>query len=132
MRVNKRESTSNYTRLINFIQIHYNVGFQPLEGATTMATTKLPQLTSGQVCQVFGVSSMTLWNWRQGTKSLAPLPVATPKKATEGRQVLRYNPVGLLAWAKKHGVVVAKTPEQVLAGATAAASKPGPKQRVAA
>lgn len=96
-----------------------------------MATAKLPQLTAKQVCQVFGISNMTLWSWRQGTRTLTPMPVATPSKATEGRATLRFNAAGIKAWAKKHGVVMVMTPEQALDDSAKEQSKPGPKQRVA-
>lgn len=94
------------------------------------ATSRPSQLSSVQVCAVFGISNMTLWNWRKGTKTMAPLPEAKPRSGTQ-KPLLRFNVASVLAWAKKHNVIIAKTPEQVLAGKAevAAASKPGPKPR---
>lgn len=90
-------------------------------------TSKKQQLNTAQACLVFGVSSMTLHNWRKGTQTLAPLPVIA-KEAELGR--IRYNPSVLKTWASKNKVIIARTPEEVLAaGSTKSQGKPGPKPR---
>lgn len=93
---------------------------------------KTIQLTSAQAAKVFGVSSMTLWNWRQGTRSMAPLPTIKSKKAT-AKPAVFFGVASLKSWAKKHGVVIAQAPEDVLASAPEASisSRPGPKPRQA-
>lgn len=88
--------------------------------------TQPTQLTGPQVCRLFGISNMTLWNWRQGTTRMTPLPTATPRKATEGKNHLRFNVKGVLAWAKKHHIELVATVEQV---AEVKQGKPGPKAR---
>lgn len=98
-------------------------------------TQTATQLNAKQVCAVFGISNMTLLSWRKGTKTRAPLPVASPKKSDPARAV-RFNVSGIKAWAKKHAVAIEVAPETILAdpntGASVASAKSGPKPRATA
>ncbi|MNK65503.1 hypothetical protein D3C87_848000 [compost metagenome] len=74
------------------------------------------RLTTKDVEDAFGVTPMTVYNWRKGTPTREPLPAEV-----EGRRVF-YRAARLKAWAKRHGIPLLKDPEAV-----SAHSKPGPK-----
>jgi hypothetical protein len=59
------------------------------------------QLTIAQLATAFGVSSVSIYLWRQGT------PTKTALEAP-------HTPANLRRWAKKNGVEFAKDPERVL------------------
>ena len=88
------------------------------------------QLNSNQVAAMFGVSNMSVFNWRKGTKAMTPLPTAATKSTLSRPKVL-FNLSAVLTWAKKHGVVVVTPPEELISkSAPTTANKPGPKVRV--
>lgn len=88
--------------------------------------SKTIQLTGPQVCRMFGITNMTLWNWRQGTKSVTPLPTLKPKKVSERPRVF-YGASATLAWAKRNNIAVVESVEQVLK--QPATGRPGPKPK---
>ena len=92
-----------------------------------MANAQLPQLTAPQVCKLFGITNMTLWNWRQGTTKMKPLPEAKPNKQNGFKYTLRFNQKTLLAWAERNHVELKMPIEQVLTEVKQ--GKPGPKSR---
>jgi hypothetical protein len=76
---------------------------------------------------MFGVSTMTVWQWRQGTKKRAPLPTAAPsKKATKPE--VRFNTRSVIAWAKKHQLDLVESLDSVLAYPPVNKSGPKPKK----
>lgn len=71
-------------------------------------TTKL--LTTTHLVTLFGVSSMTIANWRKGIVSRDPLPTEQ-----NGRNV-GFLPAKIKAWAKKYDVQLHADPVALLAG----------------
>lgn len=89
-------------------------------------------ITTPQVCQIFGVSHVAVSNWRKGSATRAALPVAKPPKGASPRSIF-FDSGKVLAWAKKHKVVIAAD-EATLAKITATTAEPaksGPKVAVA-
>lgn len=79
-----------------------------------MATMKPKTLTNQNLITLFGVTGMTIYNWRRGTPTKAPLPCpATPVEAR--------------AWAKRHGVPMTCDPRTLLG---VGGAKRGPKPAV--
>ena len=68
-----------------------------------MSTTKT--LTTPQLMQAFGVSHVTLLNWRKGTPTKAPLPTV------EGVQGVQFSPSAVKDWAKTHGLKMSPMPK---------------------
>lgn len=87
--------------------------------------SKAIKLNSAEVCAMFGISNMTLYSWRKGTKKMAPLPVSGVE-ALKGKVAFLASAVN--KWAKTHGVVIIQTPEQVKQ-ALPTQRKSGPKPR---
>ena len=85
-----------------------------------------PQLNQAQVCEIFGISHMTLWSWRKGTKKMTPLPTVIPRKMLT-KPAIRFSGPAITRWARANGVILVRTPEEVLAGKVT--NKPGPKPR---
>lgn len=79
-------------------------------------------LTTEDLMRSFGVTHMTVFNWRQGSPTRAPLPFEQNGRAVS------FRPSKVEAWARKHGLV----PVAPLAPAGAARKKPGPKTAPAA
>lgn len=66
---------------------------------------KEPLLNTKQVMAVFGVSDMTVFNWRHGTASKKPLPtVLKPVGASGVRQLVGFKPSAIKRWAAQHAV----------------------------
>lgn len=87
-----------------------------------MATPK-KLLKTRDLEAVFGVTSMTVHNWRKGSVTREPLPV--DEKSLENGDV-RFHPTITARWAKRNDVLMAKLIGDVtLAGFT----RPGPKPR---
>jgi hypothetical protein len=78
----------------------------------TVEKTKLPTLTVAQTAAVFGVSTMTVFNWRKGTATRDPLKVCTDPEKT---WFPRFRVTELQRYAKKHKLEFARQPEDVLA-----------------
>lgn len=74
------------------------------------------KLTTKDLTDVFGVTPMTIFNWRRGTPTREPLPAEN-----EGRRVF-YRPARLKAWAKRHGIPLLRSLDE-----STARGKPGPK-----
>jgi hypothetical protein len=70
--------------------------------------------------QVFGVSHMALYLWRQGT----PTKTALPTVEIEGSREVRFAPPVLKRWAKENDVAILVDPSTFVGGK---ATKPGPK-----
>lgn len=56
-------------------------------------------LTHKDILKAFGVANMTVYNWRNGTPTKAPLPYTT---GDDGKLVYQLSEVA--KWAKDHGV----------------------------
>ncbi len=93
-----------------------------------MATDKSVKrkLTTRDLEVVFGVTTMTVHNWRKGSATKEPLPVI--KEDLEKGQV-RFAPKITASWAKKNGVTMVSPIDQAEPGLF---TKPGPKPRLAA
>lgn len=64
---------------------------------------KTQALRTADLIKAFGVTGLTLLNWRGGTATKDPLPVNI--KTTEGgRNSVSYDEAKVRAWAKKHGL----------------------------
>jgi hypothetical protein len=87
----------------------------------------MTQLNTSHICRLFGVSTMTVWQWRQGTKMRAPLPVAATKK-NQTKPEIRFNARSVLAWAKKHQLDLAESVDSVLESAPVRKSGPKPRK----
>lgn len=74
-------------------------------------------LTVNDLVQAFGVSSMTLYLWRQGTPTKDPLPydVVDPNAK---RPSIAFRIPKVRAWAKKHGIEFAVDPDNLTQAAT--------------
>jgi hypothetical protein len=92
-----------------------------------MANAQLQQLTAPQVCKLFGITNTTLWNWRQGTTKMKPLPEAKATKQNGFKYALRFNQKTLLAWSERNHIELKMPVEQVLTEVKQ--GKPGPKSR---
>lgn len=84
------------------------------------------RLTVPEVCSMFGVTQLTLLNWRKGTKRRPPLPTLKPLKS-EPPNAVRFSQSQALQWAKKNGVELA-APEPKVAAKSA---RRGPKSKPA-
>jgi hypothetical protein len=84
--------------------------------------TKQNFLSTKQLCAGFGVSAVTISNWRKGTPGKTALPVAE-----HPGYGVRFDPAVIKAWAKEHGLKFS-----VAAAQAVGASTPGPKPTVAA
>ena len=85
------------------------------------------RMTLAQARTLFGVTSMTLYLWRQGTASKAALPTEKPRaKLGEPATAILFDPAKVEKWAAKHDVPLATTVAKALKGE---APKPGPKPR---
>lgn len=85
------------------------------------------KLSTKDLERVFGVSSMTLYLWRQGTATKSKLRTA-PKK--RGDRSVTYYEDDVLAYAQKHGIPIAVHPSKIKQ--PAARKQPGPRARAAA
>jgi hypothetical protein len=89
---------------------------------------KPPVLNTKQVMTTFGVSQMTVHNWRRGSARRAPLPSFMPNWPANSRPGFRVSDVK--RWARQNGIEVLNDPLQVLAESAAAPPvRPGPKPR---
>ena len=68
-------------------------------------------LSNKQTMAAFGVSHVTLFNWRRGTATRDPLPC---HKAPEGAAV-EFKPTELKKYAKRYGLEFKIQPEAILA-----------------
>lgn len=85
-------------------------------------------LTIPQVASMFGVTPVTIFNWRKGTRTLSPMPTVAPK-SDDKRQAVGFALKDLKTWAKKHGLIFKELEASPL---TQPASKAGPKPRAKA
>lgn len=83
------------------------------------------KLTIEQVAALFGVSTMTVYNWRQGTPRRAALKPCTP----EGDRFPRFLVADLRRYAKEHDLEFANDPSYIVK--SHARLKPGPKPKLA-
>lgn len=81
------------------------------------------RLTTPQVCAMFGVTSLTILNWRKGTPTRKPLPTAKPSKH-EPPNAVRFDQSKVEAWAKRHDIEIIAQPAPEAGG-----RKRGPKPR---
>lgn len=97
-----------------------------------MATEKAAttRLDTRQLQALFGVTHMSIYHWRKGTPTRAPLKTLKPAK-DEPAKAVRFDANATLAWAKKHGVEPITTLDKVLSGKANVAKKSGPKPRAA-
>lgn len=84
--------------------------------------SKAQTLTTADLTTIFGVSHMTIHNWKKGTPTKDPLPTVE----TGTRNVL-FPVAGIKRWAKVEGVAIVVDPDKLLA--KPAQRKPGPKPR---
>lgn len=89
-----------------------------------MSAANPNRFTNKQLERAFGVSSMTLYLWRQGTATKAAMPTVK----NTGRFVL-YDRGPITAWAKKNGVEFVVPLDQVAANAELKPAKAGPKTK---
>jgi hypothetical protein len=71
------------------------------------------ELTTSQLMQIFNVTQMTLYNWKEGRdkKKIGKLP-AHARKAGKRHRVF-YKWAEVKQWALKNNIPVVKTPKQV-------------------
>lgn len=84
-------------------------------------------LNTSDIQRAFGVTGMTVYNWRKGSPQRPPMPTA----GGPGVGVI-FKPAAVKAWSKKAGVaIIDPTAFEDNGDAPAAArrSKPGPKPR---
>jgi hypothetical protein len=79
-------------------------------------------LTNLDLLRVFGVTDVTIYNWRNPKEGARK--TALPSTVKDGR--VTFTPSRVTAWAKKNEVPIAVDPAKVAAGAPTA-KKPGPK-----
>lgn len=93
-----------------------------------MTSATNTKLSIKQLQVAFGISHMTAYQWRQGTTTKDPLPVAplTKAEAAMPRPPITFAVKSVRAWAKKHGVEFAVDPDKLLAQGSSPA-KSGPK-----
>lgn len=90
------------------------------------------KINSQQVQALFGVSHVTVYNWRKGGTRTAPLPTAKLSKA----DALKIKPPvtfllnAVLTWAKKHGIDTDRQVLEKLSVGEDSANKPGPKPKI--
>lgn len=89
-----------------------------------MSTTTLTKINTHQAAAVFGVTPMTLANWRKGSPQRTKLPTTTPPNGSNPNSVW-YKVSDLKAWSKKNGIAMGDVTH--LEHVTPA--KPGPKPR---
>lgn len=87
-------------------------------------STKFLTITNLQ--QLFAVSQVTIYHWRQGSEARDPLPVATDKA---NPRALVFLPSAVKAWAKKYKVEMTGEPASLLGTAYA---KPAPAKKAPA
>ena len=99
-----------------------------------MTTVNQDRLTLAQAREMFGVTQMSLYLWRKGSATRAPLPVEKPRaKLGESPTQVLFCPEKLAKWAKKHDVAIAVDAAKILKRyAKAEAPKRGPKPKTAA
>lgn len=96
------------------------------------ATTRTVPFTNREMEVMFDVTAMSLYLWKKGTPTKAPLP-----HIKKGREV-RYPVAKVMSWARRHEVTLVVHPDdlpmpgQQPAQATTSAKKPGPKPKAAA
>lgn len=100
-----------------------------------MAKT-LPRLTMAHLVTVFGVSHITIINWKNPKEGVAHRKEPLPSFKDEQTGRVTYNARAVAAWAKKNDVPMKKDPvaiaEKLATRAEkAAAPKPGPRPRAA-
>lgn len=86
--------------------------------------TTLTKINTPQAAAVFGVTTMTLANWRKGSPQRTKLPTTTPPAGSNPNSVW-YKVSDLKAWSKKNGIDMGGVDhlEPVVP------AKPGPKPR---
>lgn len=70
------------------------------------------KLTTRQVCEMLGVTHMTVWQYRRGTPTKSALP-----HSMEGRNVY-FESKEIAAWAKKNSVAIATPIKKLQSPAT--------------
>lgn len=72
-----------------------------------MPTKKKPQhLTIKDLCRIYGVGAMTVYNWRRGSTRIAPLPChRLTVGAGKERHRIKFTESVVTKWAAKHGIV---------------------------
>lgn len=92
-----------------------------------MASTKTTRpLTTRDLLAIFGVTHMTLLNWRNPPEGVAhrkaPLPF------TQKGRSITFSAIRVKAWATKHKIELLRDPVAVASGEAASVpAKPGPK-----
>lgn len=86
-----------------------------------------PRLTVSQMQQLFDVTRMTLFNWRKGSATRTPLPVAKPRKG-DGRMIT-FDPERTMKWAASNNIMIA-TPLAKVMGLKQSKKRRGPKPRL--
>lgn len=89
-----------------------------------MTTAKM---TTQQAAKAFGVSTMTLYLWRQGTPTKDPLPF-TVHDAKAEKPRIAYPIASSRKWARAHNIEFAVDPAKVVLEPS---KKPGPVPRSA-
>lgn len=84
-----------------------------------MTAQQANALTNKNMMNLFGVSHVTIFNWRKGTPQREQLPTVQVGNS------IRYPVVKVKAWAKSHGIEMLMDP-QTLVGT--GVLKPGPKK----
>lgn len=82
------------------------------------------RMNVNQTAIAFGVSTMSIWNWRQGSVAREPLPVVTENQHFSRPQVF-VEVKAAKAWARKYGIpFTIPNKEDLVVG------KAGPKPRM--
>ena len=87
---------------------------------------KSKPLTTKDLVLIFGVTPMTILNWRkpgEGSRK-KPLPFTTRGVSVE------FSPIRVKAWANSHGLPMVHDPLDVAEGTHLTKAKPGPKPKV--
>jgi hypothetical protein len=117
-----RENNELIYNLGAFVAIMARTGIFPEQPKGRQMTTA--KMTTQQAARAFGVSTMTLYLWRQGTPTKDPLPSTKETKTEKPR--IGYPISSARKWAKKHGIEFAVDPDKVVLEPS---KKPGPVPR---
>lgn len=62
------------------------------------------RITIAEMAAVFGVGTMTIYNWRQGSSVREPLPCVAEPIGNGVRQRVYFKKTEVQAWIKQHGI----------------------------
>lgn len=74
------------------------------------------QLTTKNLCDIFNVGAMTIYNWRNPVKNAKKEKLPhTVKKISAEKVSVSFQWNAVRNWARRNGVVIVKTPAELKA-----------------